>query len=640
MSSSTKKHDVFVSFRGDDTRTNFTSHLCKALEYKSIGAYIDCQLDRGESVWPALAKAIQDSHVSIVVFSENYACSKWCLEELVKILECRKELGLVVIPVFYNIDPSDIRNQKGTYEKALLESDEEKGPKWKAALTEAANISGWDSRKHRDEAHVIENVVNDVLQKLHLRCPTALKGLVASEENCRNVDLLLKSCRVIGIWGMGGIGEVDGSMCIKECGVGLISVSELPSVLEELDWHSDKKKDFVDIVELITGQRITLTSIEQSDERKNHFSAVEEIINSTHKEVKTDSDTDCGQNTAISTNAVKYEGNRKTVESELDKEHESKEKSIEDNRGSKEYFSDVEESIEYCASSATNATAKRGPKEKSTKSTGTVANEHAQRLEESIKQVVEIHDTDNSGIKYSSLDLENCLQQLDENPFAILDLLSYELSPSLKQSNDATTLLNEFRTLVFSTSLLKKIPDQSYQQQVAESLQKLHTCRGKITKEQEAGLDTFRELYNKAVDISQDKMLTEVNQAKLASEKRDLYNKLEHSKLKIQQFDTTISTCKSQRENLQKRQREIQKAIKTLQQENEALEKDSSTLEVLYSEQQTKKKETLESVKCISISVVQTTKQLEELEKKRLSLASAYEDLKEPYQRMKTKPPF
>ncbi|WVZ26308.1 hypothetical protein V8G54_004852, partial [Vigna mungo] len=446
-------------------------------------------------------------------------------------------------------------------------------------------------------------------------------------------------------------GEVDGSMCIKECGVGLISVSELPSVLEELDWHWDKKKDLVNRVELITGQRITLiTSIEQSDERKNHFSAVEEIINSTHKEVKTDSDTDCGQNTTKSTNAVKYEESGETaikqdatlpetVESELDKENESKEKSImvelesvEDNRGSKQYFSGVKESIEYCASRATNATAERGPKEKSTKSTETW-------LEESIKQVVGIHDTGNS-VKYSSLDLENCLQQSDENPFKIFDLLSDELSPSLKQSSDATTLLNEFRTLVFSTSLLKKIPDQSYQQQVTESLQKLHTYRGKITKEQEAGLDKFIELYNKAVDISQDKMLTEDNQAKLASEKRDLYNKLEHSKLKVQRFDTTISTYKSQREILQKRQREIQEAITELEQENEALEKDSSTLEVLYSEQQTKKKETLESVKCISISVVQTTKQLEELEKKRLSLASAYEDLKEPYQRMKTKPPF
>ena len=60
-------------------------------------------------------------------------------------------------------------------------------------------------------------------------------------------------------------GEVDGSVCIKECGVHVISVSELPSVLGELEWDTEKKKDLVKRVELITGQRITLTSIERSD---------------------------------------------------------------------------------------------------------------------------------------------------------------------------------------------------------------------------------------------------------------------------------------------------------------------------------------------------------------------------------------
>ena len=292
-----------------------------------------------------------------------------------------------------------------------------------------------------------------------------------------------------------------------------------------------------------------------------------------------------------------------------------------------------------------------------------VANEHLQstpfqggsenfhdRFEESNKQVVETHDTGKCVTKYSSFDLEDCLQQLDENPFAILDLLSNQLSPSLKQSetcvqkvaqeNDATTILNEFRTLVFSTSLLKKLSDQSYRQQIEESLQKLHTYRREITKEQDEGLEKIIELYNKAVNISQHKMLTEDKQAKLASEKRDLYNKLQDSKLKVQQFDTTISTSKSEIENLQNRQREIQEAINKLQQENEALEKERSTLEVLYSEKQTRKNETLELVKYISTAVVYTTKQLKELEEKRLSLASAYEDLKEPYRRMKTKPPF
>jgi len=65
-------------------------------------------------------------------------------------------------------------------------------------------------------------------------------------------------------------GEVDGSMCIKECGVHVISVSELPSVLGELEWDTEKKKDLVKRVELITGQRITLTSIERSDEEENN----------------------------------------------------------------------------------------------------------------------------------------------------------------------------------------------------------------------------------------------------------------------------------------------------------------------------------------------------------------------------------
>lgn len=155
-----KKHDVFLSFRGEDTRVGFTSHLYDALSQKSIGTYIDYQLNRGEDVWPALEKAIEDSHLSIVVFSENYATSKWCLEELVKILKCRRDQGQVVIPVFHETDPSHIRKQTGSYEKAFAKHEPDLGDKnsesnkhkvlnWKAALTEAANISGWDSRTHK-----------------------------------------------------------------------------------------------------------------------------------------------------------------------------------------------------------------------------------------------------------------------------------------------------------------------------------------------------------------------------------------------------------------------------------------------------------------------------------------------------------
>ena len=158
MSSPSRKHDVFLSFRGEDTRKGFTSHLHSALDRQKIDAYIDYNLKKGEEVGPKLAEAIEGSLMSIVVFSRDYASSKWCLEELVKIMECRKWWGHVVIPVFYKTDPSHVRKQIGSYEKAFAKHERDLRNnlsvqhnvyKWKAALTDAANICGWDSRTHR-----------------------------------------------------------------------------------------------------------------------------------------------------------------------------------------------------------------------------------------------------------------------------------------------------------------------------------------------------------------------------------------------------------------------------------------------------------------------------------------------------------
>jgi hypothetical protein len=151
-------YDVFISFRGEDTRRNFTAQLHRALSIKNIKSYIDYDLAKGDEVGPALSKAIEDSRMSIVVFSKNYATSKWCLNELLHILKCRELHGQVVIPVFCDIDPSDVRRQTGSYEMALARYESElannkshvdKVCEWKTALTLAANISGWDSRKYR-----------------------------------------------------------------------------------------------------------------------------------------------------------------------------------------------------------------------------------------------------------------------------------------------------------------------------------------------------------------------------------------------------------------------------------------------------------------------------------------------------------
>ncbi|XP_062017951.1 uncharacterized protein LOC133734337 isoform X2 [Rosa rugosa] len=143
------KHDVFLSFRGDDTRSNFTGHLHTALRNKGIKTFIDDGLKRGEDISRALFRAINDSRMSVIVFSENYAESPWCLDELVEILGCRESKGQMVRPIFYKVKPSDVRHLRGTFGKALaqhelnFEHDIMIVRRWGAALSEAANLSGW-----------------------------------------------------------------------------------------------------------------------------------------------------------------------------------------------------------------------------------------------------------------------------------------------------------------------------------------------------------------------------------------------------------------------------------------------------------------------------------------------------------------
>ncbi|KAI6679649.1 hypothetical protein NL676_033530 [Syzygium grande] len=76
-------HDVFLSFRGEDTRSGFAGHLHAALDRLGIAAFMDEEeLRKGEEIAPAILGAIGESRISIVVFSEKYASSGWCLDEL------------------------------------------------------------------------------------------------------------------------------------------------------------------------------------------------------------------------------------------------------------------------------------------------------------------------------------------------------------------------------------------------------------------------------------------------------------------------------------------------------------------------------------------------------------------------------
>ena len=86
-----KNFDIFLSFKGEDTRLGFTGHLYNALCQQGINTFIDDNFHRGEEISAGLLKIIESSRISIIVISENYASSTWCIDELAKIVECKKD---------------------------------------------------------------------------------------------------------------------------------------------------------------------------------------------------------------------------------------------------------------------------------------------------------------------------------------------------------------------------------------------------------------------------------------------------------------------------------------------------------------------------------------------------------------------
>ncbi|XP_022771864.1 disease resistance protein RPS6-like [Durio zibethinus] len=228
-SSHQPKHDVFLSFSGEDTRNNFTAYLYQALRRKGIAVFMDeNELKKGQKLSPALLKAIEESRISVIIFSTNYACSSWCLQELFKIMELNRANKQEVVPIFYHVSPSDVRKRTGSFEKAFADHQEKWAYKlqgWKDAFTEAGYIKGWHivgDKSDRSEPDYMEKIVEDIIKELHCMSPSDAKGLVGIDSHKERIISLLAVNEkdipmiIIGIWGMGGIGKTTLAQAIYD----------------------------------------------------------------------------------------------------------------------------------------------------------------------------------------------------------------------------------------------------------------------------------------------------------------------------------------------------------------------------------------------------------------------------------------
>ncbi|XP_048129336.1 disease resistance protein L6-like [Rhodamnia argentea] len=212
-------YEVFLSFRGVDTRKGFADLLYTSLVDAGIHVFRDDdELRQGDSISPDLLEAIKSSSILIPIISENYASSKWCLQELVHMMECMKSSGHMVWPVFYRVEPADLRRGRGSFGEAFRYYCKRFDPAnvkvWRQALAEVASLKGWESERVANgrEGELIESIVRKVLIELN-----EAVGLDVSDNLARFdsdvekvMELINKSSGAtvcVGIHGMGGTGK-------------------------------------------------------------------------------------------------------------------------------------------------------------------------------------------------------------------------------------------------------------------------------------------------------------------------------------------------------------------------------------------------------------------------------------------------
>ncbi|KAL3740151.1 hypothetical protein ACJRO7_021432 [Eucalyptus globulus] len=144
--------------------------------------------------------------------------------ELVQILECKQTMSRETIPIFYEIELSDLKDQRNSFEESFFEHqrngvDCEIIQEWKLALKEIGSLKGFVTDKYH--SNLIDELIPIVLRKLKKGQLTVTNCLVGVDHHVQEImrklgivhhdGQLLEICgsdvRVLGIYGIGGVGK-------------------------------------------------------------------------------------------------------------------------------------------------------------------------------------------------------------------------------------------------------------------------------------------------------------------------------------------------------------------------------------------------------------------------------------------------
>ncbi|XP_076915510.1 putative serine/threonine-protein kinase PBL1 [Bidens hawaiensis] len=227
------KHDVYLcfrGFRGEDSRYSFITNLYEALSQAGINTFsdgVETSQRRGEPMQD-IEKVISESRASVIILSEKFGTSRQCLDELLLILEQRRQNNHFVLPVFYKVDPLDVRNQRGrfTMEAGVKGSNwtQDKVNQWKAALREVGSLSGMVLSG--SETAFIADIVSAIIRALDSKS----SSFVSEFEHLRiHLGELKKATNSFRskVLGTGGFGKVYEGEISHSQGRSLVAIKRL-----------------------------------------------------------------------------------------------------------------------------------------------------------------------------------------------------------------------------------------------------------------------------------------------------------------------------------------------------------------------------------------------------------------------------